>query len=471
MARLTDPLPLLQRIARLVAPRRESTDRPRGFGWIVAAEAIALPLVFFAASRLVRPDDPLWIDSSFPWSWLVPLVLALRYGTVAGLGASGVIVALWLGLEGNLGAPQPGATVPGGAASFPEAFFLGGLILVLLAGQFADVWNARLRRARSINSYLDERLSTLTKNHYLLRLSHERLEQDLLTRPTTLRDTLVDLRALAMLPVGGDTLPGARGFLQLLAQTCQLEVAAVYADRGGALNPQAAATLGTASPLDAQDPLLRYALEVDDLVHVQTLGDEGFVDAGRYLVCLPLLDSTHARIGVLTVERLPFFALDQEMLQLLTVIGGYYADGVSAGRIARAVVATLPDCPEEFALELTRLTRIAREVQLRSALVALQFERQPDLHDLFDMVRRQRRQIDLVWEIHRPTDSALVTLLPLAGAAGVEGYLARIEGALQLQFGRSFSHARIGTHTALLGDADAATTLTDLIRRLDVPAA
>lgn len=470
MNRNLEPIPLLQRIARFVVPRRESADRPRGFGGIVAAEAVLLPLAFIAVSAWFRPSDPLWIDSSFPWSWLFPLVLALRYGTVAGLGASATVVAAWLFLHGSPGGPRPGGAVPGSAGAFPEAFFLGGLILVLLAGQFADVWNARLRRARTVNSYLDERLSTLTKNHYLLRLSHERLEQDLLTRPTTLRDTLVDLRALAMLPVVGDRLPGARGLLQLLAQTCQLEVASVFADLGRTLNPQAAATLGTAAPLEPNDPLLRYALEVDELVHVQTRGDEGFVDAGRYLVCLPLLDSTKHRVGVLAIERLPFFALDHETLQLLSVIGGYYADGVSAGRIARAVLAVVPDCPEDFALELTRLTRIARDAKLRSALVALQFDQQSDLHDLFDMVRRQRRQIDLTWEVHRNEGSTLVTLLPLAGTAGVEGYLARIEGALQLQFNVSFTRARIGVHTALLGDSDAATTLAELIRRVDVPA-
>ncbi|HBD33431.1 MAG TPA: sugar ABC transporter, partial [Cupriavidus sp.] len=65
-------------------------------------------------------------------------------------------------------------------------------------GQFGDVWNTRLARARAVNRYLDERLAALTKNHYLLRISHARLENDLLARPTTLRDTLSQLRAVAL---------------------------------------------------------------------------------------------------------------------------------------------------------------------------------------------------------------------------------------------------------------------------------
>jgi hypothetical protein len=106
-------------------------------------------------------------------------------------------------------------------------FFMGGLLLVLVAGQFGDVWNTRLARARAVNRYLDERLAALTKNHYLLRISHARLENDLLARPTTLRDTLSQLRAVALQDAmnGGNTGPlaGAQPMLQVVAQACQVE--------------------------------------------------------------------------------------------------------------------------------------------------------------------------------------------------------------------------------------------------------
>ncbi|MBX4421619.1 hypothetical protein K4H00_26790, partial [Mycobacterium tuberculosis] len=70
-------------------------------------------------------------------------------------------------------------------------------MLVLIGGQYGDIWGARLSRARTVNGYLNDRLAALTKNHFLLRLSHERLENDLLAKPTTLRDTLTQLRNIA----------------------------------------------------------------------------------------------------------------------------------------------------------------------------------------------------------------------------------------------------------------------------------
>lgn len=119
-----------------------------------------------------------------------------------------------------------------------------------------------------------------------MRLSHERLEQDLLAKPLTLRETLVRLRALSTLD-RGVPLPGAAEFLQLLAQSCQLEVAAVFAlRRDGAYEREPVATLGPARSLDLADLLLAYGLEQGDLMHVQIAqaGAQEF-DHSRYLVC------------------------------------------------------------------------------------------------------------------------------------------------------------------------------------------
>ncbi|MFX5801297.1 hypothetical protein ABTE09_19490, partial [Acinetobacter baumannii] len=90
-----------------------------------------------------------------------------------------------------------------------------------------EVWNARSRRLRGVNAYLEERLTMLTKNHFLLRLSHERLEQDLLSKPLTLRESLDRMRALTLTQYLLDPgrMPAPDAFLQILVQSCQVESA------------------------------------------------------------------------------------------------------------------------------------------------------------------------------------------------------------------------------------------------------
>ena len=86
----------------------------------------------------------------------------------------------------------------------------------------------RLRRTSEINAYLEDRIERTTKRLYLLRLSHDRLEQDLLSRPTTLRDSITELRRRIAGRAGESELAGASDFLLLTL-----------------LAPGAAATAGT----------------------------------------------------------------------------------------------------------------------------------------------------------------------------------------------------------------------------------
>lgn len=450
------PRPWLIGLAARFFPGQKVSEAP-GWVWLWALfEAVLFCSAGIATAFWLDPTDPFVLRHQFPWLWLISAGVAMRYGSVVGLAAVGTLFAGWLIFE-------EAALVD---AAFPKAYFLGGLILTLLAGQFADVWNSRQRRLRAVNAYLDERLNTLTRSHFLLRLSHERLEQDLLARPLTLRETLVRLRALAVLG-GGTTLPGAEEFMQVLAQSCQLEVASVHAlRRDGTFDTQPAARLGGAGALDLSDPLFTYALEEGDLVHVQMAkaGARDF-DLSRYLVCAPMQTASGARVGLVAVERLPFFALNYETLQLFSVLLGYYADGVEAGQETRAVLARVPACPTDFALDLVRLTRIRNSADIHSAMVALVFEDSGRGADMFAQVKRLKRNMDLAWEPRVPGRLVVLSLLPLAGAAAVEGYLVRLEGALQSQFGAGFVASHVTTHIAHLGSASAEDALAQLIER------
>ena len=456
-----DLLPKLGALVRRLFPsaRAEPTNFPH---WLWAAlETLAFCIAALALRLWIDPQDPFGIGAQFPWLWMVPAVLAMRYGTAAGALAVLVLVAGWL-LTMTQG---QWATVS--LADFPQAYFLGGLMLVLICGQFSDVWQARSRRLRAVNAYLDERLNTLTKNHFLLRLSHERLEQDLLAKPLTLRETLVRLRNLSSAtPLSAENpMPGAAEFLQVLGQSCQLECAALHcADQGSMPQPLPVAILGAPVALDIDDPLLQYCLEQKIMAHVQTASlDEERRDASRYLVCAPLLAANGESCGVLVVEKMPFFALNDDTLQLLSVLIGYYADGLCFAQLAREVLQAVPDCPPELALDLVRLHRIRHDAGIESSLVALVFEQTPQALAAFEQIKRLKRGVDLVWEIAGERRCALITLLPLASSAAVEGYLLRIESAVQSQFGANLLSSRIASHTVQLGASPPADTLRELV--------
>jgi len=402
-----------------------------------------------------NPNDPFMVELPFPWLWLAPTLLGLRYGTLAAFGSIGLIAGSWS--LWDLLSQNPN--------QFPAHFFMGGLILSLIAGEFADVWIVRLKRVREANAYLNERLESLTRRHYLLKLSHERLEQDMLTKPMTLRDSIMHIREIMVTGLQDPSaLPHASAVMHLLAQTCQLEVAALYPINQGKVNKKAGASIGTPQELNLNDALLTYALERNELTHLQT---EHLQDAeSRYLVVAPLIATNQQCLGILVVERMPFLSLNQETLQFLSVLLGYYADNVKLIPLAMKILRDNPTCPIEFASELLRLERVQRESGLPSSMTAFVISDSPHRQDIFAEMVRQRRQMDISWDIRLSDRDIIITMMPLHGDAAVTGYLLRSQKWLKDMFNApNFSDAKVTPYTALVNERPAADLLNNLLER------
>lgn len=426
-------------------------------GFAIATETLVVTLAFLLLCWWFSPQDLLLVRSGFGWVWLLPVVFSLRYGLSYG------VLSAFAFLGGYYLKPLSGV--------FPLTFFLGGFFLVMMTGQFGDAWGGRLRHMRTLTDYLNERLGVLTKSHFLLRLSHERLEQDLLSRPATLRDSLTQLRAIAMQP--DPMAPARRGmlmlsqaerFLELAAQACQLESARVYAWHAGQPLTNAVASVGAPFDLDPDDLLLTYALENKTLAHVQSV-DLGGGLSTRYVAVVPLLDAYEQVIGLLVVAHMPFLALNRDNLQFLLVLCGFYADGVRQGAVAGLILHAYPQCPQEFALDFSRLVRLQRKASIASSLVALVFDQSDIGQTLFEHVQHSRRALDVQWPIHGPEMNAILVLMPLSGESAVDGFLLRVEDSMRAQFGVDFESGRVAVHSMPLPSGEPAEALAAFFRR------
>ncbi|VVE10381.1 transmembrane protein [Pandoraea anhela] len=435
--RRSQPLGNLGRWGRRVAP---AIARP-----FALLEVVSLTLLAVLIAWRLRPDDPLLLTAQFPWLWLVTLVAALRYGSLAGVASGALLMAAWHVFYG----------LAGGA--FPMAHFAGGMTLALVAGHFCDIWSHRAHRAQGINAYYGDRLVAITHNHYLLRVSHERLERDLLARPVTLRDALTRLRDLTVRrsadahgAPGG--LPNAQPMLEFAALTCQIEVASLFSVRGARLATTPVARVGEGFEPDADDPLVRHCLNEGTLAHVRA--DNAATQDSPYLACAPVLDADGTLTSVLIVRRMPFLALNHDNLQLLLVLLAYYADGVAHQPLVAAVRASVPQAPYDFALELGRLARLKRASGIESSLVALAFPRGARGDSLFEQTVRQRRALDALWTIGTPRKQIAIALMPITDEHGIDGYLMRVETLLRQQYDVDFQSAHVAVHTAHI-DAEA----------------
>lgn len=428
--------------------------RPNWWTWL---ETAVISLCAVALGLIFQGDNPFQIGAEFPWPWLAPVLLALRYGVMPGVASSFVLIAAWLLLD---------YLMPG-ASRFPEQYFLGGLILVMLCGEFSAVWSARLRRTEETNHYLNERLSRITRRHLLLRLSHERMEQEVLSKPATLRDALIGLRQLTVAQDDGSSVPAAHSLLQLLAQYCQLGSAAIFtpAANGAYLR---SSEIDSPPDLKADDPLLLHALEHKSLAHLLTGGLPEGPPPSPFLVVAPILSSDGYLLGVLAIDQMPFFALNEETLQMLSVMLGYYADCVVEAEETRRFLERLPAAPHDFAGEFSRLLRLQQNYGIDSHVVALVFHNDASGHQLAAQLARIRRGLDVVWQMEDGQRLVVANLMPLANPATVEGYLLRTETWLKEYMGSNYDELSVTPLDVSLAESD---PVASLIRALKGAAA
>lgn len=404
----------------------------------VVAESIVLPLVACVIGFTVDPADPLGIHAGFPWVWFAPVLLALRYGVLSALGGAGIVLAAWFWLYG------------GGPEHFPKWTFLGGLILIMLVGEFSSVWLARTRRAETVQFYLEQRLENLTRQYYLLRLSHDRLEQDLISQPMSMRDAL---RVLHNVPENAHLDPaGSETLMRVLAQYCQLETASLHdIDEQGQAKADPVACIGLNTPLAAADPLVKQALETGLLTHIGQATPEQRRQT-RYLIAAPLANLHNTLFGLMVVEKMPFFSLQDETLQTINLLLGYYSDGLSMHALAAGIRSRHPECPLNFAFELQRLWHLQQATNLSSVVVALEILPRAIEMDIPQQLQRLKRALDENWQMQGKGRRLLATLMPIGTRAAAEGYIARIEEWARQREGQTLPQLGIFPHVLVLGE-------------------
>ncbi len=414
-------------------------------------EAIIIPIIGMGLCWLVSPDDPFFINKGeFPWTWFAPVLVALRYGVMAGIVSTGIMLIGWFLL------------LPSGT-EFPKLYFLAGLILVMISGEYSTTWRTRLRRVGELNAYLTERFTRIMNQLNVLRLSHDQLEHDLITQPATLRDALYELRMLMAVRSSGTSLPAAQEILVLLAHHCQLEAAAVYEIVDGSYVQRA--KLGDPPPVKSNDSLLEYALEKRALAHLQTedLGTEG--SPTEHLVVAPILTSGDQLLGVLIVTRMPFFALNEDTLRTLSLLLGLYADSVVVSDDVGQVMTRVPRCPYDFADELVKLIRMQRDFGINSHIVVLQFGPHAERVDMILFATRLRRRFDVQWQFGGGDreSTGIANLMPLASDIAVRGYLERMESALKDRFGGDFETLHVRPYVISMEQHDPLAVLGRIV--------
>ncbi|MCY1522567.1 PelD GGDEF domain protein [compost metagenome] len=331
----------------------------------------------------------------------------------------------------------------------PASFIVGVLITGMLVGEFRDIWERRLERLDMANDYRQLRLDEFTRAHYILRISHDRLEQRVAGNDQSLRSSLLGLRTqLRALPRGDDVLATlAESVLNLLAPYGSFRVAGLYRVKPGnriALEPLS--SIGDVKPMREDDLLVRMCLERGELVSVR----EALLERGEhrqhslFQACIPLMDTEGRIHALLAVEQMPFFSFNERTLSLLTILAGHIADLL----LSDPQSLRLEDSDAQvFSQNLKRCLSDAQSHSLDACLFA--FEVSPSTHseELLRLIEDSQRGLDLQLKLVNQRNTCVLVLLPLTSAEGAQGYLLRLHSMLSERFGLERNLENLGVRT------------------------
>jgi polysaccharide biosynthesis protein PelD len=427
----------------------------------VFLETLIITVAFPAIGYAVDRQDPFFLRHPFSWLAVAPLLIALRHGFAFGF-ASAMAIDLAITVSWRLRL-QHGESLP-----FPGEVEVGVVALAMIAGQFSDVFRRDTNRYRRGLQTARRRLDALSRAHFLLELSHDRIAQQQAPAAPNLRDAIAAVRKLM-----GDGGPGkslaqaAPALLELYAGYFSIEVASLHQVEGGSLVDPPLATIGKPRTIRKTDLLVADAIASRTLTYMPAaMGRGASHHASRVLAAVPFVDTGDSLRGVLTVESMPFIAFDKRNLEAMVVLAGHVADLLSQEVGEERATGDQPG-KRDLDLVIDRALSDLRAFNMPAILAEVRIARGSRANDIVDVILGGAlREIDFPYASHDPASGDLVVyiLLPMSAEPVALTVFDRMARVVQREHGMTLpaSGVRVAFHVLASQDtAESAISAVD----------
>lgn len=396
----------------------------KGFPWM---ETVGLTVIIPVFKLGLAVDDPFLIEKGFPWLVVLPLLIGLRHGSAHAL-VSALTLIMGISAGMHLG------YVHGG--DYPASVTIAFLVLGLIGGEYKGFWATRVDRVADSERYHKARLDQFAKVYHMLRQSHDRLEHHISANVHSIRTALTDLHTqlTSLEPRPEEAFHGASAsILKLMSDHGLVQIAALYqTGADGKPAGTALATLGRPMPLERDDPLLREALRTGQAVAVSA---DQETRGTALMAVVPIVDFDGRLWGVVTIDELPFVALQAENLNLLSAFGGHIGDCLARWTHLTTGEA---DARGHFENDLRRALVEARRCASPAVVLALSVGADWQESGLLEKLMLNGRSLDrLLIDRNESGGITLLKLMPCTDPAGAESYRFRLQMLARSHLGDS----------------------------------
>ncbi|SFM25465.1 hypothetical protein [Nitrosomonas communis] len=383
-------------------------------------ESIIVTILLPVIGYMIDSLDPFFVNYHFPWLILAPLLIALRHGLAYGIVAATVLVGIV-----TTGFLFDWQEVP----FFPKEMIVGLLLVTIISAEFHETWIRKIKFFESKYHHINARMDKFTREYHLLKGSHRQLELHVASQAKSLRSFLHDLERhiLSLEKNEGEPLKGiSASILKLFSDFASVQIAAIYAitdDERKEINPEPVAYLGHTPPLLISDPLVREALKTGLVASIK-LENENAMDTPGTLVVIPLIDVYQKIWGLVVVNEMPLFALQESTMDLFAVLGGSIGDLVK--RRAEAY-SYIDDRGKDVELKLRRVLNEIKLLKTSAMLIGAIIDSEELKNKYLTRFQANLRGVDKIWIFNDEQNyKTYLILLPYTDENGANEFLNRI---------------------------------------------
>ncbi len=397
----------------------------KGFSWLDTGpnkkwshkviELVVFALIVPVVGHLFFRNDPVGMNSGFPWIIIPAVVFAARYGGVWGFICATVTAATLA---------YPWAAYAGQTSSL-IALGVGTIILSILVGDYASAGKKQSAQEFAENQYLRHRLKEFSKDYHILKVSHGQLEEFMAGNRLSVRQALQQLKPM-LSTTTSDELKAGSELMAVFAQFGAVQVAGLYGVKGkDRIDPKPVSTHGAMPELNLFDPLIKLAVESRQLVSVKLEAQANETVESELLAVVPIIDSHNHLHGVIAIKDMHFMAFQQENLNVLALLGSYVGDMLTRSQSAGESQGGW------FMAELSNAVRFAQGNGVQSSLLALRLKPTEQTQFVIDFLSENVRSLDSAWQPNvEKGGTSVVILLPLMNEAQGQTYLQRVSKKL-----------------------------------------
>ncbi|SMO42492.1 PelD GGDEF domain-containing protein [Balnearium lithotrophicum] len=365
---------------------------------IVIIEVLIFVAFLFVVGYFFNPNDILFLNSVISPVLLILIVFTLYYGFTIGIFFLILLSLSALFLY----------------STYPLSVILWYLIIVIIGGEFRFYWNRKIEEAEAVKIYYSEQVDTLRKNLYLLKLSHDQLENIYISRPLSIRRILEDLKE-NLLKSSATEEKLIRFFLSLLSQNFQVFRAAVY-ELSKDNRLLSTYKLGNASDFSLEDPLIEKALSEEENFILTPKDAEDKI--GTSVVAL--VETIGDRKYLLSIQDIDFSNLSEEIIHYIYVIFSYIIEDLFYGRELREEEVKI--CSFDFMKEYKKAYNLYKKFGTQSTVVLMKLLSNYS-DEIYEKLKENLRTLDVPCRIE---NNYVAILLPLTGRAGAKSFSNRI---------------------------------------------